>query len=389
MAMFGGMLRELRTQRGLSLSQLGRMVHYNKGYLSRVESGQRQPSEDLARRCDDALQARGDLIAAAHIDIAAARDTKPSATTELLRRIQASDITEGSLSALHATVHELCCQYSYRDAMELRTEAHDWLREVARVLRQPVGLHQHRELLTAAGWLALLVGCLEYDLGMRAGAEATRTAAAQLGAEAGATEIVGWSFEMSAWFALTQGRYPAVVDAVEGGQAADRGHSVLVQLAAQEAKSRARMGDVPGMRAALERGRTILDRLPVPARVDNHFVVDPAKWDFYAMDASRLAGDNENAGRYAAEVIAGGTTPDGTARWPMRLAEARLTLAVVAARAGELEQAVNYGIQALDVPRRSLPSLMMVAGELDVELQRRYPDEAATEAFREALRAIR
>jgi hypothetical protein len=85
-------------------------------------------------------------------------------------------------------------------------------------------VHQHRELLTAAGWLALLVGCLEYDLGMRAGAEATKTAAQQLGTEAGATKIVGWTHEMSAWFALTQGRYSAVIDAVNAGRAADRGH---------------------------------------------------------------------------------------------------------------------------------------------------------------------
>jgi hypothetical protein len=47
-----------------------------------------------------------------------------------------------------------------------------------------------------------------------------------------------------------------------------------------------------------------------------------------------------------------------------------------------------FGINALDVPRRSLPSLLMVAGELDGELQRRYPNETATEAFREALRAV-
>lgn len=389
MAMFGEMLRQLRTQRGLSLSELARAIHYNKGYLSRVENGLRVPSEDVARQCDEVLNARGDLIAAAHLDVAAARDTKPSLTTELLRRIQSSDITEGSLTALHATVYELCCQYPYRDAAELRTEAHDWLREVARVLRQPVGLHQHRELLAAAGWLALLAGCLEYDLGMRAGAEATRTAALQLGTEAGATEIVGWTFEMSAWFALTQGRYSAVVDAVNAGRAADRGHSVLVQLAGQEAKALARMGDIRGMHDALDRGRALLDRLPRPERTDHHFVVDPDKWDFYAMDACRVAGDNTNAAIHARQVLATGTGADGNDRWPMRMAEARLTLAVLAARDGELEQAVAQGVSALDVPRRSLPSLLMVAGELDGELQRRYPEETATETFREALRSVR
>jgi hypothetical protein len=51
-------------------------------------------------------------------------------------------------------------------------------------------------LLTAAGWLALLVGCVEYDLGLRAAAEATRAAAKRLGAEAGNGEIIAWAHEM-------------------------------------------------------------------------------------------------------------------------------------------------------------------------------------------------
>jgi hypothetical protein len=43
---------------------------------------------------------------------------------------------------------------------------------------------------------------------------------------------------------------------------------------------------------------------------------------------------------------------------------------------------------AFRADRRSLPSLLMVASELDAELHRRYPKEQATEEFREALRAI-
>jgi transcriptional regulator with XRE-family HTH domain len=132
MAMFGEMLRRLRTERGITLGRFATLVHYNKGYLSRIESGQKAPSEALARACDQLLEARGELIAAAHLDIAALRDTKPNATIELLRRIQISDLSNGSLEALHATVADLCCQYAHRDAHELRNEAHDWLREISR-----------------------------------------------------------------------------------------------------------------------------------------------------------------------------------------------------------------------------------------------------------------
>lgn len=73
----------------------------------------------------------------------------------------------------------------------------------------------------------------------------------------------------------------------------------------------------------------------------------------------------------------------------MRMAEARLTLAAVAARDGELEQAVATGIGALGGTRKSLPSLLMVAGELDGELSRRYPGETEAADFREVLDMVR
>jgi transcriptional regulator with XRE-family HTH domain len=388
MTMFGEMLRRLRAERGITLGRFADLVHYNKGYLSRIENGQKAPSEELARRCDELLDARGELIAAAHLDIAALRDTKPSATTELLRRIQVSDLTPGSLESIHATVFDLCCQYAYRDAHQLRTEAHDWLRAISRTLRQPIGLKQHRELLVAAGWLALLIGCVEYDLGMRAGAEATRVAAAELGTEAGANDIIGWTYEMSAWFALTQGQYRRVLLATQAGLAVAGQENVAVQLIGQEAKARGRMGDVVGVREALDLGRHVLTRVAKPPRNDHHFAVDPDKWEFYAMDAYRLAGDDDLAAEHAAEVLRKGAAPDGTERSPMRMAEARLTTAVIASRKGQMEEAISIGLAALHGPRKSLPSLLMVAGELDAELSRRWPDEDAVEQFREAVRMV-
>ncbi|MET9020704.1 helix-turn-helix domain-containing protein [Actinopolymorpha sp. NPDC004070] len=389
MTSFGKMLRNLRTTQGLSLAHLALQVHYSKGYLSNVERGKKPPTEDLARSCDQALNARGELIAAAHLDVVASTDTTPWQTAELIRRIQASDTTPGTLEGLHATVADLCCQYPYQDASDLRAEALRWLDQVCRLLRRPVGLHDHTELLVAAGWLALLIGCLEYDLGMRTAAEATRTAARQLGDEAGHSEIIAWTYEMSAWFALTQGRYADVVGAAQAGQAVDRAHGVHVQLIAQEAKARARIRDNLNLARDLERGHQVLNRLPTPGRVDNHFVVDPSKWNYYAMDAFRLAGDDEHAEEHARIVIAANTTPDGIVRAPMRIAESKLTLATIASRRGDLEEAFQLGMEALQGPRKSLPSLVMVAGELDSELHRRFPSEGQTADFHEALSALR
>jgi DNA-binding XRE family transcriptional regulator len=68
---FGAALRRLRLDAGLSLSDLARHVHYSKSHLSKIETGQRWPSPDLARRCDAALEADGALAALA-----------PTATTD-------------------------------------------------------------------------------------------------------------------------------------------------------------------------------------------------------------------------------------------------------------------------------------------------------------------
>jgi len=61
--LFGAELRRLRMEAGLSLPQLAALVHYSKGYLSKIETGRKPALPDLARRCDTALNAGGALAA--------------------------------------------------------------------------------------------------------------------------------------------------------------------------------------------------------------------------------------------------------------------------------------------------------------------------------------
>ncbi|WP_348638513.1 hypothetical protein [Streptomyces sp. HYC2] len=107
------------------------------------------------------------------------------------------------------------------------------------------------------------------------------------------------------------------------------------------------------------------------------------------MDAYRLLGDDERAATHARSVIRISTGPDGTEISPMRAAEARLTLGVAAARTGEIEEAIGMGTAALEADRKSLPSLLLVADELDKELRARYPREAATRDFHDRVMTIK
>ncbi|HEY7070771.1 MAG TPA: hypothetical protein VH479_11690, partial [Acidimicrobiales bacterium] len=249
-------------------------------------------------------------------------------------------------------------------------------------------LAQHREVLVLAGWLALLVGCVEYDGRDLRAAEVTRRAAASLGQEADHVGIMGWAQEMTCWFALTQGRYRQVVDAAQAGHAVAAHEPVAVQLAAQEAKAWARMGDHRQVELALERGRVLLESLPYPDDLDNHFTVDPDKFDFYAMDCHRRLGEDAKATLYAREVLRKSTAPDGTLRSPMRAAEAHTTIAVAAAREGDLDGAVESGTTAIEIPRQSVPSLLMVTDDLVAELRLRYEGEPGAIDYLERRRAM-
>ncbi|MGH3810907.1 MAG: hypothetical protein ACRDUV_00430 [Pseudonocardiaceae bacterium] len=315
----------------------------------------------------------------------------PWETAELLHRLELSDVCSATLDGLQATAERLCCDYSQRPADELRRDAQRWLSVVATLLGDSVGLREHRELMVSAGWLALLIGCVEYDLGMVAAAESTRSAAAGLGHESDHAQIVAWSHEMSAWFAVTQGRFRESLNHARAGQEAAPSDPVSVQLGWQEAKALARFGEVREVRDVLDRGYAVLDKVPRPRRPDNHFVIDPAKWDLYAMDCYRRAGLDDLATEHARIIIDHhvGNSPASVQRAPMRVAEARLTLGVVAARRGEAEEAVNLGRQAFATARKSLPSLLGCAAELDRELIGSAADSPNTREFRDEIRRLR
>ena len=91
------------------------------------------------------------------------------------------------------------------------------------------------------------------------------------------------------------------------------------------------------------------------------------------MDCYRHLAEDRMAETLASEVIRASTDFDGTERAPMRQAEARITLGVVAARQGDLEAAINQGERALSAPRKSLPSLLMVSRDLTRVLNDQYP----------------
>lgn len=308
---------------------------------------------------------------------------------ELLEQLQTSSLSSTSLQGVMLTVEKLCSEYAYTPAEQLLVEGRAWLARLAQLIRQPMTLAQRREVQVQAGWLALLVSCVQYDSGKSREAEVTRRHALSLGAEAEHIGIQGWAHEISAWQALTSGNYRGVLTAAQAGTAVAGNHSVSVQLIAQEAKALVRMGDQRGALEALDRGRRLLEPMEYPTNIENHFIVDPSKYDFYAMDVyRRLSSDDAAAEQLAHEVLAAGTDWDGTERSIMRNAEARITLGTVAARRGDLDGAIEYGLKAISADRKSVPSLLMVAQDLTAAIRAADPDSPQTRDYFEQIRSL-
>ena len=218
-----------------------------------------------------------------------------------------------------------------------------------------------------------------------------------MGEESGERELMAWSQEMRAWFALTTADYRGVLDAAATGLAVAPRGAAAVQLHAQAAKAWSRIGDRRQAEAALGEGRALLEQLPYPENLGNHFTVDPAKWDFLSMDCYRILGGQETTGTenklaaiYAGQILRTAVSSStGLEPNPMRSAEALVTLGVVAARGGEPDQALDYGHQALTRNRLSLPSLSMVSRELAAIIAERYPGHPEATSYLDQLKQLR
>ncbi|WP_030107406.1 helix-turn-helix domain-containing protein [Actinoalloteichus caeruleus] len=392
MERFAGELARLRRRAGLSQGELAKAAHWSQSQVSRCENSKSLPDEGMIDRLDTILGADGSLAAAARATgRAVLPPTAPSAPgrpwglSDVVRRLHNTDVGSQTLEQMQLVTEQLCCEYAWRGARELHRETMQWLEYSAQLLERPTTLREHRDILVNAGWLTLLLGCLEYDLGNIRQAELSRLAALQIGKESGHAEIVGWTFELSAWFALTQGRLRSVAQYAEAGTAAAPHSSVVVQLAAQSAKAHARMGQRDRVHRTLDGGYRLLTRHDHPSRPENHFVIDPTKWDFYAMDCYRLVGDDRRATEHAHEVIHLSRASDGTEKSPMRATEARFTLGISALRTGDIESALPWIEEAKQETRRSQLPFAMLAQEAMRQARELYPGDPAAQPIFEAL----
>jgi tetratricopeptide (TPR) repeat protein len=249
---------------------------------------------------------------------------------ELARYTAAPGVGAGTLETIERAVDRLCRDYPNTMLGLLGPRVQRKLRYIRQLLAGRLTLAERRRLVVASGWLSLLLACLQFDLGDRDAAEASRDAALQPSREGGHEEIMAWSFELLAWFALVDGSYRDATEFVESGLAIAPHTSAGVQLTVQAAKAWSRLGDRRAAEGAMRQSATTLARLPAPTHPEHQFVFDSSKLSFSAATCYTWLGEAERAEEHAREVIAQSIGPGGVVRWPTRLAVARLDLGLAA-----------------------------------------------------------
>ncbi|HEY1918588.1 MAG TPA: helix-turn-helix transcriptional regulator [Streptosporangiaceae bacterium] len=335
-------------------------------------------------------QERNQLVTAAPPVSVSALETEHEifGTMELARLFDGGDVGTGTLDALEEATDLLCRAYPKTPSAILKSRIKKRLKHVIDLLGSRITIDQHRRLLVVAGWMMALLGCVHYDMQEPEDAEAARRVALQIAKEAEQPELLAWTYEMAAWFALVEDRYEDVIEAAQTGLNIKGSGSVGVQLRLQEAKGHARLADARETNRALKEASAVLGKLPLPEHPDNHFVFDHSKWMHYAATIYTWLGDDRKAKEHAEEVITDHLRPDGSTRAPMRTAEARLSLATISAREGDLESAVAWGKAAFDFDTKPMADLLSRGKDLDRLLRSQFDGHSLVSEFYDYLASI-
>ncbi len=394
-------LIELRRSLALTQEDLAERIGVATSTVARCERGETTPQGKGRARYAEALGVTprrfAELLAvgASALDLGRADEawttvSAPGAddldAVELIRRVAASDVGQGTLEALEGAVDRLCRSYGSTPPRDLLGTVAAHRSYIGRLLGGRATLKERRELIVLSGWLSLLAAVIDVDLDRRQAAAANLDAARMLATEAGHPLLLAWVHEVVGWQSLTDGAYTRAIDACRAGRPhATEGTSALVQLTVQEARAHARLGHARETHRLLDEAETSLGRMPAPDHPEHHFVFDPRKLVAYTATTLAWLGDDDSAAEeYGRRAVEQYDVPAGRDRWQRRLASARIDLALVLSRVGQPAEASHLGTLAVG-SGRLVPSNIWRAAELDASLRGRYGGSGEVEAYHEAI----
>src|SRR5260370_4958908 len=154
----------------------------------------------------------------------------------MIQEADRTDIGPGTIESLYTMFDKLCRDYPSLPATELQRKLKQFYGRIMRLREGRMTFGQHKELLALSGWATALLACVDWDLNQREAAETARAATLRFAKEIGHSELSAWSYEMQAWFALTEGRYSDVTSIAKAAQTIGGENSAIVQTIIHETR---------------------------------------------------------------------------------------------------------------------------------------------------------
>ena len=268
MSTFGERLRAARQDAGWSLRELAARVHYNTGYLSKIENGLKPPQPALARRCDAELEAGGALVDAARV--VGGRAAGPTLDRRQVLvggtmlgltlaggpRPEPNEHVVTWLRTSFESLRELGKQASPVLVLEPLVAQVRTVHALAGETPEPT----RSRLLLLAARIAEYTGWMSQEAGDEQRALQWTDCAAELARAGGDEEIASYAFVRRAGLALYRQDSISTIDLARRAQRNDRvGPRTLALAARREAQGHALAGDRDSYERALDRAGALLD----------------------------------------------------------------------------------------------------------------------------------
>ncbi|SMF38791.1 hypothetical protein [Streptomyces sp. Amel2xC10] len=304
------------------------------------------------------------------------------------RVVQALEVMSGdSTSTLPLVLGELIDHYTltiysmppadvYDELLTVRTYA-------SRFLDAALSERQRREITVSIGWISCLLGIAACDMGAHAASYVWCGDAERRSQEAGQPELTGWAVLTKSLIAFYQGRaHESVALASQGQRDTAPGTTVHAKLATQEMRAAAMAGDGDRTEKARRYAAKEMARLPGDVKTTGAFSISPGEDPPYTATSLMLLGRHAEAVSATKSVIQTLYRPEARQRGehPSSFARALLILGLAQAGAGNLDEAVSAGHEALAGSRPAWPTVTLAA-KLNRVLEREFPNALQVQGY--------
>ncbi|MFB9831812.1 helix-turn-helix domain-containing protein [Actinoallomurus acaciae] len=387
---FGEYMRALMAEREISLRKLAGALPANVGYLSKISRDLQRPSEEMARRVDNALGAGGALAAFVRPDRGTVPTVRMPTPTQFAHWIESTNTGPSTIAFFEQETRRIAVDYASRAPMEVLADTSALLGEVTGLLQDGrQRLTQTSALFCTASELFAVQCLLAGDIGRYGPARAYGHTAWLCAEEADSDLHRALARSAQSKTAKWEQRYGEAAAFARQGYECSPPIEARILLASQEANALQSLGDLAGAEEALFRARQARDELPPGADLGSAWACPRPRQATYALQVAIGAYDPAWVLR---EVQAADDAWSEGDLWVYGTwSQVRVGAGIAHAMAGEVDGAAEEVAPVLELP----PELRVVtiAGRLGVVerqlAQRRYAGSGAANNLREQIKDFR